>query len=199
MLKATPEFDWPQYFEASDAKGRLHPLFGLLDPLLRPGFKALDLGCGVGRGVCHLAELGLEVTAVDIYKEALERLERRLAGHFPVQLVEADLRGLAFHEHSHDVVVATSVLYFLSPSEFSVFWPKLVGWIRPGGYFAGQFMGPNDPWVTREDYNFQTPETVARLFEGFEILHSLEDERDSPNAVGDLVHMHQIQVLARRR
>lgn len=138
------------------------------------------------------------MTAVDIHKDALDRLARRMEDRFQVRLIEGDLRNVSFPEEYFDVVVSTSVLYFLSPSEFAVFWPKLVRWIKPGGYFAGQFMGPNDPWVTREDYNFQTVESAERLLEGFEVLHFLDDERDTTNTVGKPVHSHQIQVMAKK-
>lgn len=197
-IRATPEFEWSDYFEASDSTDKLYPLFENLDPFLRPGLKALDLGCGVGKGVCRLAERGLEVTAVDILEEALQRVQRRVAGRYEVHLVKSDLRHLAFPDQMFDVIVATSILYFLSPAELSIFWPKLVSWIKPGGLFAGQFMGPNDLWVTREDYNFQTVETAKNLFHGFEILYFLDDDRDTTNTLGKSTHSHQIQVLARK-
>ena len=197
-IERTPDFEWHEYFKAMAEKGRLHPLFERLQPCLRPGMAALDLGCGIGHGTLHLLEQGLHVTSVDIHAEALERLMDRLpSGSSPV-LLQSDLRDLEFESECFDVVVATNVLYFVSPEELLAFWPKLVGWIKPGGLFIGQFMGRNDSWSHREDYNWQTEETIRGLFSGFEILHLHDDEKESITVTGTPNHSHVFHVLARK-
>ncbi len=198
MISSTPDFEWQDYFEAAE-KNKLHHLFEKLQPHLRPGLTALELGCGVGHGTAHLYAHGLEVTAVDIYKEALNRVRSKLPACHRVQLVERDFRQLAFPEQSFDMIVAINALYFLSPIEFSGFWARLGSWIRPGGLFVGNFMGPGDPWAFRKDYNTQSEETLRTLLDGFDVLYQLNDERDTVITTGKTRHVHVLHVLARKR
>ncbi len=196
-MKPTPDFEWPEYFKAAE-NSKLHRLFEHLDPHLHPGLTALDLGCGVGHGTVHLLHKGLQVTAVDIQKEALERLQPRIPeGTFP-SLIQSGFLELSFEGEIFDIVVATNALYFLAPNDFKVFWPKLTKWIKPGGLFMGQFMGPNDGWSSREDYSHHTAEEARILLAGFDILHLHDDEREDVTCTGAPNHMHVVHVLARK-
>lgn len=197
-MKPTPDFEWADYFEATD-KAKLNPLYAQLDPYLAPGLTALDLGCGVGHGTVHLCSRGLQVTAVDVSADAINRLQRRMPPGNTIQVIEADFRNLVFPTDAFDIVTATNALYFLPPDEFPGFWQRLVGWLRTGGIIIGQFMGPRDSWADREDYNVQSSEQVQRLFSrGFELLHFHDDERDSVNLLGTKTHVHVTHVVARK-
>ncbi len=197
MLTPTPDFEWADYFEAID-KGKLHPLYAQLDAHLSPGLTALDLGCGVGHGTLHLCNRGLIVTAVDVSADGLARLKQRVPPDAAVTLVESDFRLLEFPVDAFDIVTATNALYFLPPADFPIFWPKLLGWMRPGGVFIGQFMGPRDAWADRDDYSKHSADQVKALFEGFELLHLHDDERDSVNCMGKNSHVHIIHAVAKK-
>ena len=47
--------------------------------MLRPGFRFLDIGCGVGKYGTYLAELGYDVTLTDISGEMLRHAEENMA------------------------------------------------------------------------------------------------------------------------
>ena len=197
MIGPTPDFGWSEYFER-ERHGQKHPIFDRLNPFLKRGSKALDLGCGVGHGTAYLALNGLHVTAVDISPEALDSLRAQLVVEPSPKLILSDFVSLSFEQDSFDVIVATNALYFLSPLDFEQFWPRVRGWLKPGGVFAGQFMGPNDSWAFRNDYSCQTLATIQKLFEGFEFLDLNEDERDSENMPGKPSHVHIFHVIARK-
>jgi SAM-dependent methyltransferase len=75
---------------------------------IRPGGRVLDLACGSGRHVRHLAARGLRVTAVDRDREALA-LSRGIAA----ELIEADLEAGAWPlpGRRFDAVVVTNYLW----------------------------------------------------------------------------------------
>jgi SAM-dependent methyltransferase len=117
----------------------------------------------------------------------------------PLTLIKSDFRNLVFPADVFDIVTATNALYFLPPVDFPAFWRNLVGWVRPGGIFIGQFMGPRDAWANREDYTVHSSEAVKVLFDGFELLYFLDDDRDSVNLLGKDSHVHVIHAVARKR
>jgi len=59
----------------------------------RPG-RAVDLGCGPGFQAVALADLGYQVTAVDLSPSLLAELERHRT-HRAITIVEADIRSIA--------------------------------------------------------------------------------------------------------
>jgi len=195
---ARDEADWTEYYEAMESRP-LHPTYDFIKPFLEPGQKALELGCGIGHGAIYLSEVGLEVTAVDAFAEALRRLRRRMPEGMEIETIQGDFRTLSFEPDSFDVLIAGFCLFFMSPEDFTAFWPKLVSWIKPGGLFMGQILGVHDTWADREGHNAHTSEEVKSLLQGFEIVQVQEDERDGETAVGTPKHWHVFHVLARKR
>ena len=89
---------------------------------ITPAGSVLDLACGSGRHVRHLAGLGLRVTAVDRDREALDRCSGA------VERLQADLEGGAWPLGSRrfDAVVVTNYLW-------RELMPHIVASIAPGG------------------------------------------------------------------
>jgi ubiquinone/menaquinone biosynthesis C-methylase UbiE len=87
-----PPGSW-HYFQSEavaagyDRELATHPLVELdlqfVQRFLRPGDRAVDLGCGTGRGAACLAQLGHQVVAVDLSQAMLEQLRRRPAPAAP--------------------------------------------------------------------------------------------------------------------
>lgn len=187
--------DWGAYYEATSA-GAPHRLFELLDPHLPSSGKAIDLGCGTGRGTLKLLAAGLEVVAVDQTEESLSYVRAKVPDSAPLTLLRSSFQDLELD--SYEVAVGSFSLFFMPPADHAVFWKRLVDSIRPGGVWAGQFLGTRDEWRD-EGYTTHTSEQVATLLNAFEIIHLEEEEKDGQTAVGTDKHWHVFHSIARKR
>ncbi|HVE76007.1 MAG TPA: class I SAM-dependent methyltransferase, partial [Actinomycetota bacterium] len=150
-----------------------------------------------GRGTLRLLSRGLKVTATDISQEAIDLVRSKLPPGAPVSLVCAPFQELELKLESYDVVVACYSLFFLPLGEFEAFWSRVVASVRPGGLFAGEFLGVNDSWSDRGLTLLDEP-AVRRLFDSFEVLHFEEEDKDGHTSVGDDKHWHVFHVIARK-
>lgn len=133
--------------------------------------------------------------AVDAESQAIDILKDRLPAGAPVELIRSTFQH--FTVPPCDVVVAGFSLFFLDAQEFAEFWPRIVAALRPGGLFAGQFLGVNDEWVAR-GYSAHTTEQVHALLEDFDELYFEEVERDGETAQRTPKHWHVFHVVARK-
>ncbi len=83
---------------------------------LAPKARYADLGVGDGLLTLMLAEIGEQVTAIDISKEMLSQLSARARakGITNLRTVEGDIEDLPLPDTSHDVVVASQALHHAS-------------------------------------------------------------------------------------
>lgn len=90
---------------------------------LQPGASALDLACGSGRHLRHLAALGMRVTGVDRDARALEPL-RGLA-----EIIEADIEAgpWPLAGRQFDLVLVSNYLW-------RPLLPQIVDAVAPGGW-----------------------------------------------------------------
>lgn len=191
---ADPQDTWSRYLAATADKP-VHPIFDSLEPFLPETGTAIDLGCGGGRGTIWLLERGMHVVAVDALEEALAYLRRALPPGSDVELVCSNFQELELD--TYDVVVACFTLFFLPPDEFAKFWPRVVASIRPGGLFAGQFLGVNDSWNDR-DFTLHERSDVEALLTDFKVLMLNEEDNDGQTALGESKHWHVFHVIARK-
>ncbi|EQD77735.1 Methyltransferase type 11 domain protein, partial [mine drainage metagenome] len=63
------------FYWGEEPNGLCREVLGLLDRDRLEGLRALDLGCGEGRDLIHLARHGLQVTGVDISQPGLAKAE----------------------------------------------------------------------------------------------------------------------------
>lgn len=94
--------------------------------LIRPGGRVLDVACGRGRHLRHLASLGLAVVGVDRDEEALSGL-RGLRG-VEVRIADIEAGPWPFSPGEFDGVVVANYLH-------RPIFTDLVGALRPGGIF----------------------------------------------------------------
>jgi SAM-dependent methyltransferase len=126
-----------------------------LFPYLKPGMRALDVGCGPGSITVGLAELVApgEVVGIDIQPESIERaraaaLEAKMSN---VRFEVADCYRLPFPDGSFDVCYANSVLQHLREPVAALMEMRRV--LRPGGFAGvrdaapGSIMAPPDPLI----------------------------------------------------
>jgi tellurite methyltransferase len=187
--------NWSAYFAAT--LDRPLPFLEQVEPHLPHAGRAIDLGCGVGHATLAMLDRGLEVVAVDAEAEAIEILRGRLPEGAPCTVLQTRFEELDLEVASFDVAFSRFSLFFLPRKDFDEFWPRLVVSLKPGGIFAGQLLGPRDDWATR-GYATHTALEVAALFEGFELLHYEEAERDGTTVTGEAKHWHVFHVVGRR-
>lgn len=169
--------EWDRRYAATPRLFRAEPdetLVELVTPL-SPG-RAVDFGAGEGRNSLWLASHGWEVTAVDISKEALDRLDRAAASEdlhvltivedMTTYLAGAQTRGGAF-----DLVV----LAYLhpEPAQRTELLHAAAQAVAPGGYLfvvghhrlSHGIAGPPDP------SRLYTEEDLRQAAHGLEVLH----------------------------
>lgn len=165
-----------------------------LEPLLpKPGF-ALDLGCGAGANARFLAERGWQVLAIDAAPEAIH-CAQQVNDHGRIQWEVGDLRTANLPEA--DLVLAFFSLFFVPPSEFEATWRRVSHAVKPGGLFAGQFLGPGDDWAAPER-STQDAEAVRSLLTGWDLIFSEEALRNGKDVTGRPKRWHVFHVIARK-
>jgi SAM-dependent methyltransferase len=105
-------------------------LAALGDGWLRPGGRALDVGCGLGTEAGHLAAAGWQVTGVDLSQAALARAA---AGGNGAVFMRADVRQLPFHQDCFDAALDRGCLHYLAPPDRQRYADELRRVLRPGG------------------------------------------------------------------
>lgn len=130
--------------------------------------RALDLACGTGRNALWLAEQGWQVTAVDGSAAAIEMLRRRAAERsLPVDSRVADLEKGEFRIEpaGWDLIV---ICYYLQRDLIEAAKQGL----KPGGVLV-VIVHIAEAGAEPTAHQLR-PGELARLFDGWEILHSFE-------------------------
>ncbi|NDC62172.1 MAG: methyltransferase domain-containing protein [Betaproteobacteria bacterium] len=106
-------------------------IFQLLD--VKPGMKALDIGCGPGLTSLALAQAVGEaghVDAIDIAPPMLQLAARRCATQPQVKFHQADVLQLPFETAAFDVALATQVYEYVADIDAAL--QELVRVMKPG-------------------------------------------------------------------
>lgn len=141
-----------------------------------PAGRALDLGCGVGREAVYLANLGWDVTAVDILPDALTRgqdLSRRYC------TTAAPIRWLAADVEHDDPTAGVrfeliTIFRYLPRQRLAA----LHEWIKPGGSLVLEtFTTTHRARHGRpgRDEDVSRPGELATLLSGWHMRTCLED------------------------
>jgi SAM-dependent methyltransferase len=117
-----------KYAAGGRLAGRLASLSGAIWSYTRTGDRVLDLGCGTGELAHALSGTGMRVTGCDI---SHQMLRRAAAGVGSWVLLDPGWRGLPFAAAAFDVVVASSVLEYVT--EPCVVLRECARVLRPGG------------------------------------------------------------------
>ncbi|MGH3154247.1 MAG: class I SAM-dependent methyltransferase [Streptosporangiaceae bacterium] len=116
--------------------------------LLRPGARVVDLGCGSGiPATRELASYGLQVLGVDFSSVQLQRAQRLVPA---ACFVQADMAALHLRPASADAVTALYSLIHVPLADQQALFPRIRGWLRPGGYFLA-IVGAG-PWTGTAPY-----------------------------------------------
>ena len=129
-------------------------LSDLLEHLdLRPGTRALDLGCGAGVLSTYIAETtGAHVTGLDQAASAIVAARKRTADRADrLSFVEGDLNNLPFPDHSFDAILSLDTIYWAADLPATL--TRLKRMTRPGGrigiFFEQKADGPDQAALLR--------------------------------------------------
>ncbi|MEV2253199.1 class I SAM-dependent methyltransferase [Streptomyces sp. NPDC050147] len=167
--------DYAARFAALEGSGKdMHGEAGLCAKLVPAGARVLDAGCGTGRVMIRLAELGYDCVGVDLDASMLA-VARRQAPELP--WIQADLATFDPAElqagAGFDLVVAAGNIFPLlaSGTEAAVV-SRLAGVLRPGGFMVAGFgldeaHLPVPPTITLPEFDAYCAEARLTLVDRF--------------------------------
>jgi SAM-dependent methyltransferase len=162
-----PKARWNRFFSTEPPAFNTRPNAFLMEMVRsRPPGKALDLGMGEGRNALYLAELGWEVTGIDISDVGIARANARAARlgvKIDARLQNAD--GFDFGKDRWDLV---TVIYF-GPRPYVA---RIRDSLKPGGLVVVE--GVHRDTLRQQLFGggvvFDTNE-LLKTFDGFRVLH----------------------------
>jgi Methyltransferase domain len=143
-----------------------------------------------------LLRAGWRVFATDAELEGIRRLRARVSDDLSPRLRVELGRMEAIELPPADLVWAGFSLFFCSPDRFGDVWARIRGALRPGGRFAGHLLGDRDTWAPDPGISSFSREQALALFDGLEIEHTEEEEKDG-DACSEPKHWHIFHLVAR--
>jgi cyclopropane fatty-acyl-phospholipid synthase-like methyltransferase len=146
---------------------------------VEPTGRAIDLGAGAGRDTLALARAGLNVLAVDISDRGLSRIverARQTGLSDRIQTRIADAREVPLPPDHYAVIVATTVLCHVSPSDGWELWQRMAHALNSTGMIYAEVHSIEDPGSDRspgrENLNpvSETAAAVKHYFDSGELL-----------------------------
>ena len=102
---------------------------------ISPAARVLDVGCGTGVVAISAAQLGAQVSAIDICPALLERAhENASIAQVEVEFCEGDVEALPFSDNSFDFVVSQFGHMFAPRPELAI--AQMLRVLKPGGVLA---------------------------------------------------------------
>ena len=176
---------------------------------------AIDLGCGNGIDSVAMIAAGWRVLAIDREARAIELLN----GETRESLIDAGLitpedfsnrletRVASFEEIADGASILPSCfsvyagfsLPFCRPGSFSSLMAEIGAALRPGGFLAAHFFGPNDSWFGHSQMTFLSRDELLSTLAGLsiEIVDLDEVDEDGESCSGPK-HWHRFDVIGRR-
>ena len=126
-----------------------HQLGFLIREGMKPHHKLLDIGCGWGGLALYLAEqCGAEVTGVDADLRMLAAARNRAAqAGLAIEFIEGDVRQLPFSDQTFDIVVAVTVLCFVSDPVRAI--SEITRVLKTGGRLIIGELGRYSLWAVK--------------------------------------------------
>lgn len=154
---------------------------------LKPESKILDAACGVGRISTELAELGMNVTGVDITKSVLDTAaETAKEANLNIDFVHEDLRKFCQLEQFDCAVnLYTSFGYCDSKEDDYKILKNIAASLKKGGTFimecnsretAIMYFTPGEKFH-RAGFNVKTKFEVVGMWEGLRSIWILDDDK----------------------
>jgi 2-polyprenyl-3-methyl-5-hydroxy-6-metoxy-1,4-benzoquinol methylase len=147
------------------------------------GKTALDLATGDGIDACYLAQLGYQVTALDILQSAVDLTKRRAKSlniEDKVEVLCETIENFELEPECYDVVSAIQCLQYLYENALSKLY-ELLNSVKPGGFFL--FGGNVKPhFKTDPPIRFITMTEIKQALKGWKLFSIAKEVRlVSPN------------------
>ena len=154
-------------------------LYGEPDPIMEQALdiiksgSAIELGAGEGRNSLLVASKGLEVTAVDFSKVAIEKINASAKEvNLNITTRVADIKDYHFEE-DYDLIISTYVFHHLSESEADKLIKLMQDHTNENGINVISTFTKDSDFYREEsepsDY-YPDPDDLKKLYEGWEIL-----------------------------
>lgn len=131
--------------------------------------KVVDIGCGKGRNSVHLAELGLEVWALEYIEPAIEAAKelassRGVAGMIHFELTEIDMPW-NIEDNFFDIAIDSfSSIDIETRKGRDVCRDEMLRTLKPGGYALVTVCSAEDEWEKDLIANYPGPEPNSTLW-----------------------------------
>ena len=186
---ATTDRNHPAYWEERYQQAEIPWDTGIVPPelhelldtgLLRPPGVTLDLGCGTGTNVNHLASLGFTAIGIDLAWRAVAEAQRkaRQTG-LPARFLVGDVADLPLAGARACFALDMGCLHNLSPENRARYAQSLARLMAPGGLYM-LYGFDYDPHHQRGSHGFQPGEIAQRFAPAFDMVWlrpSLQGER----------------------
>ena len=135
---------WNQYYKNNLCSREPSPFAKYVSTLVEPGKTLAELGCGNGRDAIYLARLGLEVTALDLSKQAIEELrQQNLPG---AKFVCADFITADCHApECYDYAYSRFAIHAINEKQERLLLQSMYRALKPGGKFFIEVRSVHDP------------------------------------------------------
>ena len=143
-----------------------------------PG-KAIDIGCGTGTNLLHLAQHQWTITGIDYAPLAIRKARHKLKG-YPVTLLAADVARLRFLDlpGPYDLALDMGCFHSLSDQDRKAYVQGLEKWIQQNGVYMVYAFQPGLP---DNRTGISKSEMVGYFAEKF-VLRNYEQGQGRPSA-----------------
>lgn len=161
LTGGTSGAEYAARFDALRHSGKdVHGEAAFCAALVPEGARILDAGCGTGRVMIRLAQLGYDCVGIDLDASMLD-VARERAPHLPffqVDLAAFDPAALGTAPDFDLVVAAGNVMPLLAPGTEATVVARLAAALRPGGLLVAGFgldaaYLPVPPSITLSEYD----------------------------------------------
>lgn len=123
---------------------------------LRPGYRALDIGCGNGMIAEYLSDCtGAHFTGLDNTPRAIHQAQLRTAAQSDrLTFIVGDINQLELPSGVFDAILSIDSIYF--SKDYTATLRELKTALRPGGQMAIFFSHGREPWVPKDEFPKET-------------------------------------------
>lgn len=135
---------WNQYYKNRICSEEPSPFAQYVSTLVEPGRQMVELGCGNGRDAVFFAAHGLQLTALDMSREAIAQLKSRNIAN--AEFLCGDFVNSDVHQaESYDYAYSRFTIHSINRNQEHVLLNNLFRGLRSGGKLFIEVRGVKDP------------------------------------------------------